>query len=158
VSQEQARAMDVEHAHRYFAAHCFNHTWTLIDKTDRSDADNEAMILCALASLWHWTQRPDRTNQSLSIGHWQAARVYALVGQGDNSMRHALHSLELAGGSPPFYVGYAHEAIARAAAALGDTLTRNTHLQQAEICAIAVTDDGERAALEQDLRQLAAGV
>ena len=39
------------------------------------------MILYALASLWHWTQRPDCSTTNLSIGYWQAASVYALAGE-----------------------------------------------------------------------------
>ena len=64
-----------------FSAHCFNIEWELIDKPERTPAENEQMILYALASLWHWTQRPDCSTTNLSIGYWQAARVYALAGE-----------------------------------------------------------------------------
>src|SRR5688572_27636463 len=106
--------LDLSLAHRHFAADCFNRTWTLFEKADRSDDETEAMVLCALASLWHWTQRADRTDRNLSIGHWQVSRAYALAGQGENALRHALRSLAFAEGSPPFYVGSAHEAATRA--------------------------------------------
>lgn len=153
---EQTASLDLNRAHKHFSAECFNRAWTLIEKANRSEADNEAMVLCAVASLWHWMQRADRTDQNLSVGHWQVSRVYALVGQGDNAMRHARRSLELAVGSSPYYVGYAHEAAARAAALLGDQSAVNTHLEQAKSLAAAVADGGERAVLENDLRELAA--
>ncbi|MBL8850512.1 MAG: hypothetical protein JNG89_12600, partial [Planctomycetaceae bacterium] len=46
-------------AHRQFSGECFNRTWELIDKQDRTPADDEQMLLRSLASLWHWTQRAD---------------------------------------------------------------------------------------------------
>lgn len=46
-------------AHRYFSAECFNQAWDLIEKPQRTAEDNEKMLLLSIASLWHWTQRPD---------------------------------------------------------------------------------------------------
>lgn len=154
MAHEAPPKLDVQLAHQHFSADCFNRTWTLIEKADRTGADTEAMVLCALASLWHWTQRPDCTNQNFLIGHWQVSRVYALAGQGENAMRHARHSLRLAEGSPPFYVGYAHEAIARAALALDDHERFADHLSQARRCAEEVTDAQERQWLKNDLKPL----
>jgi len=155
MSRAPTPQFDISVAHRHFSADCFNRTWTLIEKADRTADDNEAMILCALASLWHWTQRPDCTDVNLSVGHWQVSRVYALAGQGDNAMRHAGRSLALAAGASSFYIGYAHEAVARAAALLGDETTFQSHLAEARKCAAAVADASERATLERELRDLA---
>jgi hypothetical protein len=149
-------ALDLPKAHRYFAVQCFNDTWTLIEKPTRSADEDEAMILCSQASLWHWMQRPDCTDQHRSIGHWQLARVYALAGQGENAMRHARRSLAFAEGIPPFFVGYAHESLARAAAVLKDDAAFGAHLKEAWNCAAAVTDAEDRAVLEKDLGELGA--
>jgi hypothetical protein len=151
----ESPSLDLNHAHRHFAAGCFNRTWTLIEKTDRTPADDEAMLLTASASLWHWTQRADRTDQNLSVGHWQLSRVYSLLGRGDDAMRHAEQSLLYANGSPPFYVGYAHEAIARAALKLGNVPLCQEHLQQARSLAATVCDQNDRTLLEGDLQSLA---
>jgi hypothetical protein len=156
MAQHESSQIDAVAAHRHFSAGCFNRTWTLIEKPDRSAAETEEMVLCALASLWHWTQRADCTARNLSIGHWQVSRVYALAGQGENAMRHARQSLEFAQGSPPFYVGAAHEAVARAATVLDDRETMRHHLSEARRCAAEVTDAAEREDLEQDLRSLEA--
>ena len=88
MSDDSAAPLDLPSAHRHFSVDCFNRTWDFIDKPERSAEDDEAMVLCTLASLWHWTQRADCTDQNRSIGHWQASRVYALIGQGDNARRH----------------------------------------------------------------------
>jgi hypothetical protein len=157
MSREDPPSFDVIRGHRFFSAECYNRTWELIEKSDRTGGDDEAMVLSTLASLWHWMQRPDCTEQKLSIGHWQVSRVYALVGRGDDAMRHAQRSLAFSTGAEPFYVGYAHESIARAASVLADQPTRQFHLRQAWECAASVADVSERTALEQDLRSLADG-
>jgi len=151
----ESQSLDLDRAHRHFAADCFNRTWTLIEKADRSPADDEAMLLAASASLWHWTQRADRTDQNLSVGHWQLSRVYSLLGRGEDAMRHAERSLQYASGSPPFYVGFAHEAIARAALNLGNAALSQEHLQQAQSLAATVSDPQDRVMLEMDLQSLA---
>jgi len=154
MSSDGTASIDLSRAHCHFSADCFNRTWDLIEKPNRTDEDDEAMVLSALASLWHWTQRADCTDQNRSIGHWQVSRAYALVGQGDNARRHGERCLACAGDAPPFYVGYGHEALARAADVLGDTIAKQKHLQQAWECARAVTDESARSALEQDLKAL----
>jgi len=156
MANDNSSPIDLGLAHRHFSAECFNQTWPLIDKLDRTEADDEAMILSATASLWHWMQRADCTDRNLSIGHWQVSRVYALLGKGENAMRHAKRSLALATGSSPFYVGYGHEAVARAAAVLADSATCQGHLKLALVCLKDVADASERAALENDLRTVAA--
>ena len=146
--------LDLRYAHRYFASNCFNLAWTYIDRSDRSSEDNEAMVLAAAASLWHWTQREDCTPKNLSIGNWQLSRAYALAGQGDNAMRHATRSLEFVEGESPFHVGYGHEAVARAASLLSDDHTFFAHLEKAKALLTAIGDESERVALEQDLSSL----
>ena len=76
-------------AHRFFAADCFNKTWELIEKPNRTREEDEQMIRLAQASLWHWTNRADCKSQQLSIGYWLLARVYALAGRSEESRRYA---------------------------------------------------------------------
>lgn len=149
-----AEPVDQRRAHRVFSADCFNRTWELLDRTDRSAADDEQMAHLAHASLWHWTQREDGTAQNLSVGYWLLARVYAAAGQGENATRYANRCLELSQGLPPFYLGYAHEAAARAAQLSGDAATMETHLAAARTLVAQVTDEQERGMLAKDLAGL----
>src|SRR5262245_27264138 len=98
-------------AHRQFSSECFNKSWELIDRAVRSATDDEQMLLASLASLWHWTQRADCTDQNLSIGYWQVSRVYSHLGQADNARRFGELSLQRSGKLPPFFLAYAHEAL-----------------------------------------------
>ena len=70
----------------------------------------------------HWTQRPDCTSTNLSIGYWQTARIYALLGQAENARRYAQMCFEVSQqpGVKPFFLAYAYEALAQAEAAAGE--------------------------------------
>lgn len=100
---------DLSAAHRYFSAHCFNQAWELIEKAERTPDEDEQMIRLSLAATWHWTQRSDCTPTHLSVGYWQAARIYAILGQAENARRYAQMCLEAsqAPGVEPFYLAYA---------------------------------------------------
>ena len=106
-------SFDVAAAHKYFSAQCFNNAWGLIEKKDRTAEDNEQMIQLAQASLWHWSQRDDKTDRNLSVGCWQVSRIYALVGEVDNSRKYGQLCLEYSKNDEPFYLGFANEALAR---------------------------------------------
>jgi cation transport regulator ChaB len=147
---------DAAGAHRYFSAACFNKAWEYLDKTDRTSDDDQRMIETTLASVWHWTQRPDCTDTNLSIGYWQASRVYATVGSAAEAYRYGELCLKASQveGMPPFYLGYAYEALARAALVMGDRAKMGEHLSQARRVADTVPDLEARKALVADLDTL----
>jgi hypothetical protein len=141
-------------AHRFFSASCFNRAWDLIDKAGRTEAENEQMLLLSQSSLWHWTQRHDCTPRNLSIGYWQLSRVYALLGRAEDARASAEVCLRHSEGQAPFYIGYAHEALARSAAVAGDDAEKSRHLEQATRYLAEVTDEQDRAPLRADLESL----
>jgi len=145
---------DKSQGHRFFSADCFNRAWELMEKASRSAAEDELMISTCLASLWHWTQREDCTARNLSIGYWQASRVYALLGQAENAARYAGICLRHSAEQPPFYLGYAHEALARAALLRGDKRAVLEHLTEARRLLEKVDDAEDRALLQKDLDSL----
>ena len=131
---------NLEAAHAYFSADCFNKAWELIEKADRTSADDEAMVSLAHTSMWHWTQRPDCAPRHLSLGYWQLSRIYSLLGQADNALRYARVSLEAGEGQGPFFVGYAYEALARAEHVAGNAAQKGHYLEQALRLADEVSD------------------
>jgi tetratricopeptide (TPR) repeat protein len=145
---------DVEAAHKYFAAHCFNSAWGFIDKKDRSADDDEQMIRLAQASVWHWTQREDCTDQNLSVGYWQLSRVYAILGRADDARRYGELSLKHGEKEPPFYKGYAFEALARAESVAGNSEKAQGYLSEARALAEQVSDADSKKYLVDDLNSL----
>ena len=97
---------DVAAAHRYFAATCFNAAWDLIEKSDRTPEDDQRMIALALASLYHWSERPDCGAMQRSVGYWQTSRVHALAGLASEAQRYGELCLAVSGGLAPFYGNY----------------------------------------------------
>mgnify|MGYP001566686733 CR=1 FL=1 len=142
---------DLQVTHRYFSASCFNKTWEFIDNPNRTEEDNLFMLQTAMASLWHWTQREDATPQNLSVGNWQVARVYALLGQADNARKYAEVSLKFSEGCEPFYIGFAYEALARAEMIAGNVTKMNEYLKQAREFAGQVEDAEDKDVLSADI-------
>jgi hypothetical protein len=147
---------DLGSAHRYFSAECFNRTWDFIQKPKRTAEDNQKMILLSLASLWHWTQRSDCTPTNLSIGYWQASRVYVLVGQVENARIYGQLCLKASQGDGvlPFYLGYAYEALARVEMVAGNRKKMADYLQQAFEVAERISDPEEKKMLLDDLNTI----
>jgi hypothetical protein len=142
-------------AHHHFAASCFNKTWALLGKPERSADDDEQMLLLALASLWHWTQRPDCKPRNLAVSNYLVSRVHATLGNAGDASLYAAKCLLLSEGDAPFYVGSAHEAVARAALAGDNNEAAATHIAEARRLAAMVTDAEERAQLEEDIDSIA---
>ena len=147
---------DLQAAHRFFAAECFNRAWDLIDKPDRTPDEDEQMIRLSLASTWHWTQREDCTPTNLSVGYWQTARIYALLGQASNARRYGQLCLAASQGEDilPFYLGYAYEALARAESVSGHADKVAEYLALAREAAARVPDPEARSALLADLESI----
>jgi hypothetical protein len=147
---------DIQSAHAYFAAECFNRAWDYIDKPRRKKGEDDQMLQLSLASLWHWTQRKDSTATNLSVGYWQVSRVYALLRQPDNARHYGVLSLQAAQeeGVQPFYLGYAYEALARAEMVAGNEDEMEKHLILAHQIAATLTNPEEKKQLLRDLSKI----
>lgn len=148
---------DVQAAHRWFAVDCFNATWDLIERTDRSAEDDDEMVRRAMASHWHWTRREDYGPRNASIAHWLIARVYALVGEAERAMHHGRRSLDVladADDVDDFFRAYAHEAMARAAHIDGDVEERDRHVARVHSFLDMIDEEDNRKALLDDLATL----
>lgn len=144
---------DQEAAHRFYSAECFNAAWRLIDMEQRTPDQDQEMIQLNQASIWHWTQRPDCTDKNLSIGYWQASRIYAILGQGDNALRYGHLCLDFSSTDEvgPFYLAYAYEALARAALMTGEEDQMEQSLEKAKGALKQIEDEDERSMVQSDL-------
>jgi hypothetical protein len=147
---------DLQAAHKYFAAECFNRAWDYIDKPVRKPGEGERMLQLSMASLWHWTQREDCTPTNLSIGYWQVSRAYALLRQAEQAKHYGMLCLKAAEGETvlPFYRGYAYEALARAEQVTGNLDEMEKYLIQAHQIAAELPDPKEKKQLLKDLASI----
>jgi tetratricopeptide (TPR) repeat protein len=144
---------DLEKAHRFFSKECFNRAWDLIEKNSRTPDEDQTMLQLGLASLWHWTQRPDRKPINLSVGNWQVSRIYALLGRADPARQYGQVSLQLSrdAGDFPFYQGYAFEALARAESIGRDPKKMEEYLQKALELSEKIPDPDDKEQFLADL-------
>ena len=142
---------DEPRSHRDVAVELFNATWDLIDRADRTDADEIDMALAAMTSRWHWGQvgGPEET----ATGDWQVAHVLSLIGEGSLAVRFARRNLDtaVAEGWTGWRLASAHEGMARASAAAGDAPGRAAHVAAANAALEAEPDTDEREAIAQQI-------
>ncbi len=148
--------LDLDAAHQYFSVECFNRAWELLDKPERSAEEDEQMIRATLASHWHWTQREDCTATNISVAYWQTSRVYAVLGQVKNARRYANLCLAVSKGDdvPPFYLGYAYEALSRAELVAGNAEKTEQYRVEALRVAETLPDPEAKQWLLDDLATL----
>jgi len=140
---------------RRLAATIFNQVWDLLEKPDRSPADDDEMLHGAHASRYHWGNAGEPVYWAR--GEWQCSRVYAVLGRYEPALHHAGRCLELAikHDLGPFDTGVAHEAIARSYRIVGDRAKVAGHVAIAQAEAAKITDAEDRAILAADLASLA---
>ncbi|MEN6436612.1 MAG: hypothetical protein ABFD58_12445 [Anaerolineaceae bacterium] len=147
---------DYQTAHRFFAVDCSTRAWELMSKPNRTPEEDESMVLQTVTSYWHWTQRDDATPTNLSEGLWQLSRVYSLVKNERSAQIFAQKCLDLSEKNDvePFYIGYAHEAMARAALIRGDHEQAQRHLLLGLQALHNVTDNDDKQLLHSDLYEI----
>ena len=144
---------NIEAAHQFFAAYCFNTAWDLMEKPNRTAEEDEQMLRLSLASHWHWTQRNDYTSKTQSIAHWQTARIYAILGRAGNARRYAKLCLEASQcrSIDQIYLVYAYESLARAEAIAGNKKEMTLNLDRAHQIANTITESDSKQQLLDDL-------
>jgi hypothetical protein len=145
---------DLETWHRTFAPRAFNETWSLLDIADPSRDEEEAMLAATFAQRYHWYAVG--TPRHRAIADWQVSRVAAILGYADLAFRFGERSLAvcLDNDLDPFVTGFAHEAIARAAADVDDLDTFSEHLEAAKAKLVEIEDPEDREILEADLTEM----
>jgi hypothetical protein len=145
---------DVAAWRRTFAPMAFNHAWSLLDADQLTREQEEEMLAATFAQRHHWYQVG--TAKNWAIADWQVSRVAAVLGYMELARRFGERSLELAEehGLGPFVTGFAHEAIARAAALVDDVETFTEHVELARALLVEIADEEDRDVLESDLAEM----
>ncbi|HEX2153958.1 MAG TPA: hypothetical protein VHL52_08265 [Acidimicrobiia bacterium] len=149
---ENPSVEEVTRWHRTFAPRFFNHTWELMDRTELTTDEVDEMLSTAFAQRAHWYQVGDARNRA--IADWQVSRAAVRAGFPNLARRFAERSLRSAADLDPFVVGFAHEAIARAASLVDDVETFQRHVESARVLLPHIEDEEDRAVLEADLDEM----
>src|SRR5438128_4386190 len=137
---------------RTIAVALFNKTWTLIEKPDRTQGEDDEMLHCAHASTYHWTQIGTAANRAR--GEWQCSRVYALLGRPEPALHHARRCLELVESNPAemeeFDLPAAYEALGRAYAVAGELGEARRYVELGREATARIGDEEDREHMEAD--------
>ncbi|SDX50878.1 hypothetical protein [Paenibacillus sp. CF384] len=111
------------------------------------------MVHLCHSSFWHWTQVEEHTPANLSVGYWQLARVYAVIGQGSQALDYADKCLKVSADAEldAFYMAYGYEAAARAYSVLGNATDKDEALAKAADYMERITDAESKGWVAADL-------
>ncbi len=139
---------------RALAVALFNRVWELLERADRTAADDQELVNSAHASRLHWTSIG--TPRHLAIGDWQISRVYSTLGRPEPAVHHARLCLDNARvvTGETWLLASAYEGLARAYAAAGDRAAATEWKDKAVAQLELVTDPDDREIVEQDIASL----
>jgi hypothetical protein len=140
-------------AHRTLAVDANNATWEILGKglSEISEDDAEEMTRRAYAAAYHWQRAEGTIPANEARANWLLSRVWAVRQNGELALHHALRCLTVceSAGLQDFDLAYAHEALARSFAALGNAEQARNHLAIARD--VPVADSEDRTLVEADL-------
>jgi tetratricopeptide (TPR) repeat protein len=141
-------------ARLHFAVDFHSKTWELLDKSERTQDEDERLVDYAHASLAHW--RSAGTAVRHQRGEWMLARVYAVIGEPKLALKHAYRCAEILQANSSemndFDFAFSYEAVARAYAADGDRLEAERFLQKALEAGERITEPEDREIFFTELR------
>lgn len=142
-----------EATHRRLAIDANNSTWEILGKPaeEISMDDADEMTKRAYAAAYHWARAAERTVANEARAEWLISRVWAVRGVGELALVHAERCMNacVRGALIDFDLAYAHEALARAHACLGDATLASTHRDEAT--SVEIADPEDRSIVEADL-------
>jgi tetratricopeptide (TPR) repeat protein len=151
--------VDQRDLHRWFGVQLNNDMWaTIEDDTVNASTPRlakERALYAAYASAYHWRIVGDEAN--FARGEHLVSRVAARLGEADLALRHARRCLELVESHPDVMedwdIAFAHEALARSLAAVGEREGAIAEYERASKLAEELSDPADREILKKELRR-----
>jgi uncharacterized protein YndB with AHSA1/START domain len=131
--------------HRAEAVQANNSVWDLLTSADRTADEDEDLLRRAYAAAYHWARAARRGPENEARAEYMIARAQAELGRGEMAMHHARRCMAAteAAALADFDLAYAHEALARAFALVGDGAAADRELAAARAVPIADPEDEE---------------
>jgi len=141
------KTFTLEEAHQHFAKALNGYVWELLQKQDRSKAEDEQMIYAAHASCYHWLVVG--TGLHHQRAEWLISHVFAELGMPNPALSHASRCLELTKEfshlMQDFDWAYTYEAVARANALAGNQEEALKNIQKADELGQAIANDEDKS-------------
>lgn len=140
--------------HRQLGVDLYNSTWKLLEKENRTRADDDEILNATHASAYHWSRAAGAGPEHTARSQWQISRVNSVLGRGEAAVYHAERCLGhcTENGIGDWDLASAYEALARAHKVAGNDgeYRRNLALGRAALAQIADEDDREHIAEDLD--------
>ncbi|HET9910310.1 MAG TPA: hypothetical protein VFQ13_00400 [Anaerolineales bacterium] len=137
----------VDEAHKYFAQSINGRVWELLQKSERSQSDNDELLYAVYACTYHWKFAGTAVHQQR--GEWLISRVHVVLGHAVEALRHAERCFELTKANKDlmkdFDLAYAFEGLARAHAMIGEQKMAEEFFGLARQAGNAIADDEDRS-------------
>jgi hypothetical protein len=144
--------------HRRLGVELYNGTWELIERQDRTPAEDDEMLDRAHASAYHWLHAAGATAANRARSQWLCSRVHAVVGQPEGALYHGRRCLALVEQNGDVMEDWdlagAHEALARAHLAAGETEEARRHFELARGETERIANPHDRKHIDADLDAL----
>jgi hypothetical protein len=128
--------------------------WQLLEKTGRTPAEDEELVLAATASSYLWLQVG--TIVHAQRAQWLLAHIHAVLSDSDLAMKHAVRCMELtlanSSQMEDFDLAYAHEALARSHALQGNLAEARKFHTEALQLGHAISDPEDQQIFLSDLQ------
>ena len=113
---EETKTFTLEEAHQHFAKSINGRVWELLEKSSRTESENDEMLHAAHACTYHWKFVGNVVHQQR--GEWLISHVHVVLGHAKEALRHAERCFEITQLNKvlmkDFDIAYAFEGIARA--------------------------------------------
>jgi hypothetical protein len=135
--------------HRALAGGYFNAAWELIETPNRTAEQDRNLLTLAFASRQHWIEA-EGTAENLAVADWQIAHAASQIGLSELALAFARAAVERAEANdvPTWMKASAHEGLARAHAAAGETESFTYEVELARALLEKVADPEDRALIE----------
>ena len=151
--------IDARDLHRWFGVQLNNGMWDAIEDPafgpDTPRDQRELLLYSAYASAYHWRQVGTAVNAAR--GEHLISRMASKIDEPQVALRHARRCLEIVEHAPDemedWDAAFAHEALARALAGIGDLGAATEHLDRARSITSRLADEADRDIVNAELER-----
>ena len=151
---EELKTYTIDEAHLYFAKSINGQVWDLLQKSDRSQAEDDQILYAAHACAYHWLFAG--TAQHQQRGEWLISHVHVSLGHTQEALRHAERCFQLTESYKKlmanFDIAYAYEGLARSYALSGKHREAETYYRLAQEAGENIQDAEDRSIFSGDLQ------
>lgn len=151
---QQPDKATIDQWQRWFAVECNNRAWELVEKAERTPAEEREMLDAAHAAAFHWAQVGEPINDARA--DTLLAHVYALQGDEGRASLYALRCMAFCEhhDCEAWDLAFAHLEMALAAAVSGNEALHTKHYAMAQELGNRLPDEADRKVFSKQFARI----